>query len=143
MSRSKRPLQPVLRAACGAACGLATAAAQPAETPIRLALPRPALGLGYEARPAPGETPGPMLPRRESAFGGARLIELPRDGTPGAYGRPRYALGFRSEALRAFMNDIGIEATSCLAPAVRLRTKLSSAGDFSGAIWIYARCSIR
>lgn len=84
-----------------------------------------------------------MLAPRESALVGARLIEVPRDASPGTYGRPRYALGFRSEALRKLMNEIGIEANSCLAPVVRLRTKISGEGDVSGAIWIYARCTIR
>jgi hypothetical protein len=146
MSRSERPLRSVLLAACGAACALASAAgmAQAADAPMRLALPRGELDAAQAARPAAADGAlRPALPRRESALGGARLIEVPRDGVPGAYGRPRYALGFRSEALRGFMNDIGIEATSCLAPVVRLRTRISSDGDFSGAIWIYARCSIR
>jgi hypothetical protein len=146
MSRSEHPLRPLLLAACGAACALASAAgaAQAADAPMRLALPRAALAAAHAARPADADVAlRPALPRRESALGGARLIEVPRAGAPGTYGRPRYALGFRSEALRGLMNDIGIEATSCLAPVVRLRTRISGDGDFSGAIWIYARCSIR
>lgn len=77
------------------------------------------------------------------ALGGARLVEVPNHAAPGSYARPRYALGFRSDAMRGWLNGLGLDATSCLAPVVRLRSKISSDGDVSGSIWLYARCSLR
>ncbi len=71
----------------------------------------------------------------------ASLIELPRDAVPGRYQRPHYALGFRSEALRGWLKDAGLDAQTCIAPVLRLRTKLSGEGALSGALWVYARCS--
>ncbi len=71
----------------------------------------------------------------------ASLIELPRDAAPGRYQRPHYALGFRSETLRGWLKDAGLDAQTCIAPVLRLRTKLSGDGALSGALWVYARCS--
>jgi hypothetical protein len=74
---------------------------------------------------------------------GARLVEVPRTDAPGTYSRPHYALGFRSETMRSWLNGVGVDATSCLAPVVRLRTKFSSSGQVSGTLWLSARCDIR
>jgi hypothetical protein len=72
----------------------------------------------------------------------ARLIEVPRDVRPGQqYSRPRYALGFRSNAMKHWMKDAGVDAHTCLAPVIRLRTKLSSDREFSGTFWMHARCT--
>jgi hypothetical protein len=68
---------------------------------------------------------------------------MPRTDPPGTYSRPRFALGFRSETMRTWLNHAGIDATSCLAPVVRLRSKISSSGEVSGTLWISARCDIR
>jgi hypothetical protein len=75
----------------------------------------------------------------------ARLIEIPRDAGPGQQQvtRPRYALGFQSPGLKNFLTHLGMEPHSCLAPIVRLRTKISNGGDVSGTFWLYARCSFR
>ncbi|MFN3565312.1 MAG: hypothetical protein ACK4V1_04920 [Burkholderiaceae bacterium] len=73
----------------------------------------------------------------------ATLVELPRDAVPGTYQRPHYALGFRSETLRGWLREAGVDAHTCIAPLLRLRTKLSSQGELSGALWLYARCSFR
>lgn len=92
------------------------------------------------AQPAPdGRDATPAL--RASAWTSASLVEMPRETMPGRYQRPRYALGFRSEALRGWLKEAGIDAQTCIAPVLRLRTKLSSEGELSGALWIYARCS--
>lgn len=73
----------------------------------------------------------------------ATLVELPRDAVPGTYQRPHYALGFRSETLRGWLKEAGVDAHTCIAPVLRLRTKLSSQGDLTAALWLYARCSFR
>lgn len=95
---------------------------------------------GGHARSAPEERDAlPAL--RANRWISASLVEMPRDAIPGRYQRPRYALGFRSEALRNWLKEAGVDAQSCIAPVLRMRTKLSSDGDFSGALWLYARCS--
>lgn len=134
-----------------------------AATPLRPAtvqspLPRPAAVTAY----APGR--GDIVARASAASGSsrdaaaaastrlaskpwlsARLVEVPRDGNvlSPTYRRPRYALGFRSDTLKDLATRAGFDAQSCLAPIVRLRTKLHSDGDVSGTFWIYARCSLR
>lgn len=94
-----------------------------------------ALPAGSADRPA-----APAL--RASRWSSARLIEMPRDTKPGQYSRPHYALGFRSEAMRGWLKEAGLDADTCIAPVLRLRTKLSD-GALSGALWVYARCSFR
>ena len=80
---------------------------------------------------------------RARRWSSATLVELPRDAVPGTYQRPHYALGFRSETLRGWLKEAGVDAHTCIAPVLRLRTKLSSQGELSGALWLYARCSFR
>lgn len=80
---------------------------------------------------------------RAKRWSSATLVELPRDAVPGTYQRPHYALGFRSEALRSWLREAGVDAHTCIAPVLRLRTQLSSQGDLTGALWLYARCSFR
>lgn len=92
------------------------------------------------ARPTPDERDAlPAL--RANRWSSASLVEMPRDAIPGRYQRPRYALGFRSEALRNWLKEAGVDAQTCIAPLLRMRTKLSGDGDFSGTLWLYARCS--
>jgi len=78
-----------------------------------------------------------------AAWSNARLVEVPRNDPPGTYSRPHYALGFRSEPMRLWLNGLGVDATACLAPVVRLRTKISSGGHIGGTLWLSARCDIR
>jgi len=78
-----------------------------------------------------------------AAWSNARLIEVPRNGPAGTYSRPHYALGFRSEPMRMWLNGLGVDATACLAPVVRVRTKISSGGHVGGTLWLSARCDIR
>ena len=79
---------------------------------------------------------------RANRWSSASLVEMPRDAIPGRYQRPRYAVGFRSEALRVWLKQAGVDAQTCIAPVLRLRTKLSGEGELSGALWLYARCSL-
>lgn len=77
----------------------------------------------------------------------ARLVEVPREApAPGQqqkYNRPRYALGFQSQSLKTLLANAGMDPHACLAPMIRLRTKVSQEGDVSGSFWLYARCSFR
>lgn len=141
-----------LIAATGALACITHAAAQlraPADSglidplPMRSAvtgaaqLPSPSLTLPSGARPA-------FLPSRpawESTVGSISLVELPSYGLTTDRTRPHYALGFASEAMRNWMNDIGIDAGTCTAPIIRLRTRIES-GDFRGTLWVHARCSL-
>lgn len=75
------------------------------------------------------------------AFGGA-LIDIGAHARTGSPGRPRYALGIRSHQLEAALKEIGLEARRCLAPLMRMRTKLSSGFQLSGSLWVYLRCSV-
>jgi len=91
--------------------------------------------------PQKSETPArnsrwstPPMPR-------AALLELPADQILGQYRRPSYALAFRSDALRNWLNGMGIDARSCQAPVVRVRTKRSSSGEWSGMVLMFARCN--
>jgi len=96
--------------------------------------------IGDHARPAPDERDAlPTL--RASGRTSASLVEMPRDTMPGRYQRPHHALGFRSEALRGWLKEAGVDAQTCIAPVLRLRTKLSGDGELSGALWLYVRCS--
>jgi len=70
-----------------------------------------------------------------------RLLELPSEHRPGQYSRPRFALGFRSDAMKSWLNERGFAASVCMAPVVRMRSKLSKEGDWSGSVMLQARCS--
>lgn len=74
---------------------------------------------------------------------GATLVEIPSPNIIGAPRRPHHAIGVRSQMLESALHEVGIDASHCLAPVVRLHTKLSSAFDLSGTLWVYARCSFR
>lgn len=104
----------------------------------------PAPGLAKPAW-ATGTSTAPIAPASRP-WHSARLVEIPRDVTPGQqqqYHRPRYALGFQSHGLKSLLANAGMDPHSCLAPIVRLRTKVSNGGDVSGTFWLYARCSFR
>ena len=70
------------------------------------------------------------------------LIELPTYGITPERTRPGYALGFSSQTMRNWMNDLGVDTGSCTAPIIRLRTRVDAGGDFRGALWVHARCSL-
>lgn len=81
------------------------------------------------------------LALRPSLLSGARLVEMPSDALPGRYARPKYALGFRSNAMKSFAKNVGLDAETCLLPLVRARTSISQDGDVSGRVMVFARCS--
>ncbi len=88
------------------------------------------------------------LTRRLMQFGrtpglGASLVEFRSPVVLGQPTRPQHGIGIRSHALEAALNGIGLEARHCLAPVVRMHTKLSSSFDLSGTLWVYLRCTVR
>lgn len=94
---------------------------------------------GSEGEPGT-ETRAPLT-LRPSMLSGARLIEMPSHDLPGQHARPKYALGFRSSAMKSFARGIGLDADTCLLPLIRARTSISQGGDVSGRVMVYARCS--
>ncbi len=91
----------------------------------------------------PADSPKTTSIALNASLSGARLIEVPAEVIPGRYTRPRYALGFRSQAMKTWVQSMGLDADSCLAPLVRGRLSLSPNGDASGRLMLYARCSFR
>ena len=79
----------------------------------------------------------------ESSASRISLIEVPTDGLVSQPMRPHYALGFSSATLRGWMTDLGVGTSECIAPIVRMRARIDSGGDFRGALWVHARCSLR
>jgi hypothetical protein len=73
---------------------------------------------------------------------GATLVEIRSYALPGQPSRPHHAIGLRSHGLESALNDVGIGARHCLAPVVRLHTRVSSSFDISGTLWVYLRCSL-
>lgn len=79
----------------------------------------------------------------ESSASRISLIEVPTEGPVSQPMRPHYALGFSSATLRGWMTDLGVGTSECIAPIVRMRARIDSSGDFRGALWVHARCSLR
>lgn len=96
---------------------------------------------GLAAAPGLGSTANEPLAPRASALSSARLVEMPAEIIPGQYARPKYALGFRSAAMKSLAKDLGLDAHTCLLPLVRARTTLSQDGAVGGRVMIFARCS--
>jgi len=76
------------------------------------------------------------------SFARASLVEMPADAIPGQYSRPKYALGFRSNAMKNLAHSLGFDAHTCLAPLIRSRLSFSPNGDAGGRVMVFARCSI-
>jgi hypothetical protein len=99
-----------------------------------------------DAVAAAADTPTPAGARRaEPAYGASAarttLIEMPADVVPGRYTRPKYALGFRSDTMKGFARDMGLDADTCLAPLVRARVSLSQDSGAGGRLMVFARCT--
>jgi hypothetical protein len=99
-----------------------------------------------DAVAAAADTPAPADTRRaEPAYGASAarttLLEMPADVVPGRYTRPKYALGFRSDTMKGFMRDMGLDADTCLAPLVRARVSLSQDSGAGGRLMVFARCT--
>lgn len=75
-----------------------------------------------------------------SSFG---LYEYrPAAAVPGQYTRPHYAFGLQSELMRDALSLAGLEAESCVAPMLRLRTRQASSTGASGiSMSLLARCT--
>jgi len=101
------------------------------------------LGAAQNADRIAASTPQSADSLSPASWSGARLIEVPRNDAPGTYSRPHYALGFQSQSMRTLLNELGIDATACLAPVLRARSKLSSSGQLGGTLWLSARCDLR
>lgn len=76
-----------------------------------------------------------------SALSRASLVEMPADVIPGKYTRPKYALGFRSSAMKNFAQSMGLDAHTCLLPLVRARISLSQDSGTGGRLMVFARCT--
>ena len=86
------------------------------------------------------------MPRHGLRFGtprgfGATLVEFKPYAMPGQTARAHHGIGIRSYQMESALNSIGIEARHCLAPVVRMHTKVSAGFDISGTLWVYLRCS--
>jgi hypothetical protein len=95
---------------------------------------------------ADADAPAPTEARRaEPAYGASAarttLLEMPADVVPGRYTRPKYALGFRSDTMKSFARDMGLDADTCLAPLVRARVSLSQDSGTGGRLMVFARCT--
>lgn len=88
-------------------------------------------------------SPAPRRRLRLAAQPGwsAALVEFPENAPSGQPRRPRHGLGVRSQLLESTLQEVGIGARHCLAPVVRMHTKVSSSFDVSGTLWVYARCT--
>lgn len=150
MSEFCRPLAFVPALLCGGIAALSVATAGAAER-----LPEPPIytapHVGDElvhgtANPAwrTASDASPLHRPFAERASGIALMEMPREGVPGAgYQRPHHALGFRSAGAAQWLHEHGIDASNCYLPLVRLHTKLSNSGAASGSFWVYARCALR
>ncbi|MFN8963382.1 MAG: hypothetical protein ACK5YV_17785 [Betaproteobacteria bacterium] len=100
-------------------------------------------------RPDEGRAEHWLLPAASAAR--AEILELAPPAAVLADGRPRRPhryLGFESETLRQWMRAAGFDSQRCMAPMLRLSTRLSqgrpadSAG-LSGNFSVMMRCDIR
>lgn len=130
------------------ACPLAAAASDPPWSPLPVSSTY-GLDVGDDVR---GEADcgsarcERILQKQRLQFGpagglGATLVTLPSYNLPGQPSRPNHGIGIRSHKLEGALNDMGIEARLCLAPVVRMHTKVSAGFDISGTLWVYLRCS--
>ena len=71
----------------------------------------------------------------------AQIVEFKTPEVPGTYQRPRHGLAFESDGMRSLLNQVGLDATRCQAPVVRVHTKLRD--GLQGTAWFYARCALR
>lgn len=124
----------------------------PTDTPIELASNTTggavSTGIGrttYALIPAlPTETQtDSTAPAWKALESRAALIEMPSSVGLGAPTRRQYAFGLRSDTFKSWMADFGFAADHCMAPIVRMSTRVDSNGDFRGAMWVYARCALR
>ncbi len=103
----------------------------------------PLMSASFSLVPTPGATTSGGWAPWETSANGMSLVEMPADGGIAQRTRPHYALGFTSATMRTWLTDMGVEASHCIAPIIRLRTRVDASGDFHGTLWVHARCSLR
>jgi len=152
-SPQRRSLRVAARLLAAAIALTAAGAAAHTPAPLQLSLidllPQPGMRLPSTHLSARDMSAADVLSidvkQPQPAYGasGARatLIEMPADVVPGRFNRPRYAIGFRSEAMKGFAKDMGLDADTCLMPLVRARVSLSQDSGASGRLMVFARCS--
>jgi len=59
---------------------------------------------------------------------------------PQVYFRPQFALGGRSESLRSWLRVAGLDATSCMAPLMKMHSSFAGASAHAN-VSVSARCS--
>lgn len=74
---------------------------------------------------------------------GATLVEFRSSALPGQPQRAQHGLGIRSRELESALNAAGVEARHCLAPVVRMHSRLSASFELSGTLWVYLRCTLQ
>lgn len=135
----------------GGLLALATAAlpcAAAGEATLSLAVPVDARAVSaLSTGPAPATPSGALmsesapLPSQASRTRLLAMADEPQSpGSTGVYQRPRFALGFRSNTMKSWLNHAGLDAHTCLAPVIRANTRIRSDG-VSGTVWVYARCT--
>ncbi len=118
------------------------------EAALSLAVPADARATSASsAGPAASAPPGALmsastqLPAQASRTRLLAMTDEPQSlGSTGVYQRPRFALGFRSNTMKSWLNHAGLDAHTCLAPVIRANTRIRSDG-VSGTVWVYARCT--
>lgn len=88
-----------------------------------------------------GTFPLPRLELRTRSSFDAVIVEPGPDDLRGQTRRPRLSLGMRSYALEAALDSAGLAARHCLAPVVRMNTRMSSSLGLTGTLWISLRCT--
>lgn len=68
----------------------------------------------------------------------------PAESVEGRYSRPHYAFGLHSDLMRDALSFTGLDAESCIAPIVRLRTRQAVlTGNTGVSMAVFARCTFR
>jgi hypothetical protein len=82
---------------------------------------------------------------RRGLFSSMGLYEYkPIGAVEGRYTKPHYAVGLHSELMRDALSLTGLEAESCVAPMLRLRTRQAVVAGTSGVcMTVFARCTFR
>ena len=76
-------------------------------------------------------------------LGSSVQIEPSRLTSSGTYTRPRIVFGLQSESMKRWMDEQGVATERCYLPMVRARARINAEGEASGALWLYARCTLR
>jgi len=133
-----------------AALALSLPALAAAQSPSALAgrLYASAGHLAADDRPCRNSECSGLLPTSGLRFGerpglGATLVEFRTYALPGQPQRAQHGLGIRSRELEAALNAAGVEARHCLAPVVRMHSRLSASFELSGTLWVYLRCTLQ